>query len=155
MSIEQRLEDMGLKLNEYKEPIGKYSPMIHLKQENLIFLSGQLPILPNGELMIGKISDRSNIEVGKDAARHAVLSGLTVLKYHLNSLNYIKGVIQLAGFVNSSDDFFYHHLVIDGASELIAELFPREPFPSRMALGVCALPLNAMVELSMTLRLEK
>ncbi len=155
MSIEARLDGLGLKLPVIsKKSIGKYSPLIFMKEEHLVFLSGQLPKLKNGEIIVGKIFDKTNIAFGKNAAMHAVLASLSVLKEELGSLDIIRRVIRMVGYVNCSAEFFETHTILDGASELIIKLIPDEQLPARVAVGVISLPMNATVELSMVVELK-
>jgi enamine deaminase RidA (YjgF/YER057c/UK114 family) len=155
MLLEGRLEELGFHLPPIKKTVGKYSPILIKKQENVLFLSGQLPIKSDGEIIIGKLMDKNNIAVGQEAARQATLVGLAQIKAQLGRLDYIKNVLQIVGYVNSAPDFTDQHLVMDGATELIVRMLPDEPYPTRIAVGVSALPLNAMIEISMLVNLKE
>ncbi|MCD6578922.1 RidA family protein [bacterium] len=155
MSIEARLEVLGLKLPKIsKNTIGKYSPLIFMKENRLVFLSGQLSKMANGEIIAGKIMDKTNIPFGKTAARQAVLTSLSVIKTELGSIDTIRRVIRMVGYINCSSDFFEPHTILDGASELLLKLIPDEQLPARVAVGVISLPLNATIELSMVVELK-
>ncbi len=151
MSIDKKIQLLGLVLPRVGKPVGKYSPLIHLKEPGLIFLSGQLPFKSGGELIVGKLTKKEDIEFGKEAARAAALTALAQIKEHFGSLDYIKSIVQIVGYVNASADFIWPHQVLDGASELLASVIPQDNFPSRVAIGASSLPLNVAVEISMTL----
>jgi enamine deaminase RidA (YjgF/YER057c/UK114 family) len=120
---------------------------------NLLFLSGGLPI-DGDKKMIGKVPTDISIEEAKEGARIAILNRLAVIRDVVGSLDKVKQIVTLNGFVSSAPDFYGHPQVINGASELLVEIFGDKGRHSRTALGVAALPLNASVEINLIVEVE-
>lgn len=144
-AIAQRLAELGLTLPVPAAPVAAYVP--YVITGNLVFISGQLP-LENGELKIkGRLGDDVDIEDGQKAAR---LCGLNILA-HLHKacggdLDKVERCVKLGGFVSSTADFYDHPKVINGASELMEQIFGPNGQHARFAVGVANLPRNAAVE---------
>ena len=146
MSIQNKLEALGLKLPVAPKPVAAYIPAV--RTGNLIFVSGQLPF-ENGELKTkGLLGAGVTLEQGQEAARVAILNGLAVVA-SLVDLDSVQRIVKISGFVASTPDFFDHPKVINGASELLVELFGDKGQHARAAVGMAALPLNAPVEIEM------
>jgi len=146
MSIETRLQELGLTLPEVPTPVASYVNCV--RSGNTVHLSGGLPF--DGDTKyLGKVSIDLSIEEGQAAARLAILNRLAVLKAELGNLDSVTRIISLQGFVSSPPDFYDHPKVINGASDLLLEIFGEAGKHSRIALGVAALPLNAAVEISL------
>lgn len=146
-----RLESLGHRLPAAPPPVGAYVNCV--RTGNLLFLSGGLPI--DGDLKyLGKIPTDLSIEDGQAAARLIVLNRLAVIREEIGSLDKIRRVVALNGFVNSEPDFTAHPQVLNGASELLVEILGDRGRHSRTALGVSALPLNVAVELNLIVEVE-
>lgn len=145
-SILDRLTALGLSLPAVPAPIAAYVNCV--RTGNLLFLSGGLPV--DGEKKIlGKVPTAVSIEDAREAARMCVLNRLAVIRDAVGSLDKVKQIVTLNGFVNSEPDFTGHPQVVNGASELLVELFGDKGKHSRTALGVAALPLDAAVEINL------
>jgi enamine deaminase RidA (YjgF/YER057c/UK114 family) len=145
MSIEAKLQQMGLALHAAPKPIAAYVPT--LRSGNLVFVSGQLPLTGGKLLATGKIPSAVSVEQAQEAARQCVLNGLAALKAELNDdLSRLKRVIRVGVFVQSDDTFEDQAAVANGASELLEALLGDAGKHVRAAVGVNALPKNASVE---------
>jgi enamine deaminase RidA (YjgF/YER057c/UK114 family) len=145
------LQSLGHKLPEVPAPVAAYVNCV--RSGNLLFLSGGLPI--DGERKIlGKIPTDVSIEEGQEAARIIILNRLAVIRDEIGSLDKVKQVVALNGFVNSEPDFYSHPQVINGASELLIEILGDRGKHSRTALGAAALPLNVAVEINLIVEVE-
>ena len=145
-SILDRLTALGLSLPAVPAPIAAYVNCV--RTGNLLFLSGGLPV--DGEKKIlGKVPTAVSIEDAREAARMCVLNRLAVIRDAVGSLDKVKQIVTLNGFVNSEPDFTGHPQVVNGASELLVELFGDKGKHSRTALGVAALPLDAAMEINL------
>jgi enamine deaminase RidA (YjgF/YER057c/UK114 family) len=136
---------MELDLPQVSLPIANYLP--YLISNNMVFISGQLP-LENGKVkFVGKLGQTVSIEQGQEAARLCALNILAQLKAAIGSLDKVKRCIKLSGFVNATDDFTAHPQIINGASDLMVEAFGEPGKHARAAVGVSSLPLGAAVEI--------
>ncbi|NCV22552.1 MAG: RidA family protein [Chloroflexi bacterium] len=127
------------------KPVGNYAAFS--KYEKLIFISGQLPITTDGKIITGKIMKEVSLEEAYKAAQISILNALGQLKNACNGdLNKVKSCVRISGYVNCLDNFLDHAKVINGASDLIAKIFP-ENLHSRIAIGCNSLPLNSCVEI--------
>ena len=127
------------------KPVGNYAAFS--KYEKLIFISGQLPITTDGKIITGKVMKDVSLEQAQKAAEISVLNALGQLKNACNGdLNKVKSCIRISGYVNCLENFSDHAKVINGASDLIAKIFPVN-LHSRIAIGCNSLPLNACVEI--------
>jgi enamine deaminase RidA (YjgF/YER057c/UK114 family) len=144
--ILEKLKSLGLSLPAVPTPVAAYVNCV--RSGNLLFLSGGLPI--DGERKIlGKVPSEVSIDEAKEGARMIVLNRLAVIREELGSLDKVKQIVALNGFVNSEADFHGHPQVINGASELLVEIFGDKGRHSRTALGAAALPLNVAVEINL------
>ena len=149
MNPEAKLAQMGLELPPAPKPMGVYKPLMILG--NIACLSGHGPLLPDGTLMTGKVGVDIDAEQAKLAARQTGLAILATLKDQLGSLDRIAQVYYLMGLVNASPDFDEHPQVINGCSELFAELFgPEKGIGTRTAFGASSLPGKISVEIEST-----
>ncbi len=149
--ILEQLNSLGLTLPEVPVPVAAYVNCV--RSGNLLFLSGGLPI--DGEKkVIGKVPTVVSIEDAKEASRMIVLNRLAVIQAEIGSLDKVKQIVALTGFVNSEPDFYGHPQVINGASELLVEIFGERGKHSRTALGAAALPLNVAVEINLIVEIE-
>ena len=145
MNYEDKLKELSLKLPEAKAPVGNYVAT-KISGKNL-FISGQISIDENGQLIKGKIGKDLNTNAGYDAAKRCALSIVAQVKKACNDdLSKVKSCIKLTGFVNSTDDFTEQPKVINGASDLIVSIFGDIGMHSRAAVSVNSLPLGVSVE---------
>ena len=150
-SILARIESLGHQLPEVPAPVAAYVNCV--RSGNLLFLSGGLPI--DGERkIIGKVPGDVSIEEAQEGARIIILNRLAVIRQELGSLDKVKQIVALNGFVNSAPDFYGHPQVVNGASELLIEIFGEKGKHSRTALGAAALPLNVAVEINLIVEVE-
>ena len=150
-SILAKLQSMGFDLPEVPTPVAAYVNCV--RSGNLLFLSGGLPI-DGTRKVIGKVPTQVSIDEAKDAARMIMLNRLAVIRDAIGSLDKIKQIVALNGFVNSEADFYDHPQVINGALEFLVELLGNKGKHSRTALGAAALPLNVAVEINLTVEVE-
>ena len=145
MSFEKKIEELKIKLPEAKPPVGSY--VATKITGNLLFISGQISIAENGELIKGKIGKELTTEQGYDAAKRCGLSVVAQAKVACNGdLSKIKSCIKLTGFVNSTEEFTEQPKVINGASDLIATIFGDAGMHTRAAVSTNSLPLGVSVE---------
>lgn len=150
MKADQKLSELGYTLPELPAPGGNYLPARIVG--NLVFLSGVISTDEHG-VMTGIIGQDRSIEEGYAAARRCALTQLAVLRQTIGTLDRIKQVVSLNGYVNTVSGFPDSPKVINGASDLLVEVFGEAGRHVRAALGVAALPRNAMVEIQMTVEI--
>jgi enamine deaminase RidA (YjgF/YER057c/UK114 family) len=140
--IEEKLASLDISLPTPPEPVGSYLPVVI--SGNLAFVAGQIPTEGNDVKFKGKVE---SIESGQEAARLCTLNALAQLKSSLGTLDRIKRVIKVTGFVNCDASFTDHAKVINGASDLLVNTFDEKGKHVRAAVGVSSLPLDSTVEL--------
>jgi enamine deaminase RidA (YjgF/YER057c/UK114 family) len=150
--IEKRLDELGLKLPPAPLPLGAYVPALTVGK--LVFVSGQLPRQGDRIAVTGKVDTEVGIAEAKAGARLAGLNCLAVLKAEINDLDRVKRIVRLTGHVASSPSFFRQAEVMNGASELMVEVFGERGKHTRMTLGVPVLPGNAAVTVEMIAEIE-
>ena len=152
MSIEKRLTELGITLPEAPRPVAAYVPAV--SSGNLLFVSGQL-CLVNGELLSkGRVGREVSLKQGYEAARIAAINSLAIVKKELGSLDRVKRVVKVVGYVASEPDFYDQPKVVNGASELLAEVFGDQGRHARSAVGVNSLPLNTPVEIEVIVEFD-
>ena len=145
MSFEEKIKELKIVLPEAKAPVGSY--IAAKKVGNLLFISGQISINSNGELIKGKIGKDLSLEDGYNAAKNCGLSIISQVKKACDDdLSKVKSCIKLTGFVNSTDDFKDQPKIINGASDLIASVFGEAGMHTRAAVSTNSLPLGVAVE---------
>jgi enamine deaminase RidA (YjgF/YER057c/UK114 family) len=140
--IEEKLASLNISLPIPPRPVGSYLPVV--VSGNLAFVAGQIPIEGNTVKFKGKVE---SIVLGQEAARLCTLNALAQLKSSLGTLDRIKRVIKVTGFVNCDPSFTDHAKVINGASDLLVNTFDEKGKHVRSAVGVSSLPLDSSVEL--------
>lgn len=146
MSAEARLAKLGIELPQAPKPVGLYKPVVVVG--NLAYLSGHGPFHSDGSLTKGRLGDDMDTEAGAAAARQTGLAMLSTLKFALGSLDRVSRVIKLLGLVRCTDDFDQQPQVINGCSQLLADIFgPDHGIGARSALGTNALPTGIAVEI--------
>jgi len=145
MNFENKLDELKINLPEAKPPVGSYVATKIVG--NLLYISGQISISKNGELIKGKVGKDLSIEDGYKAAERCGLSIISQAKVACNGdLSKIKSCVKLTGFVNSTDNFIDQPKVINGASDLIASVFGEAGMHTRAAVSTNSLPLGVSVE---------
>ena len=145
-SPEARIVELRLELPPAPKPVAVYRPLVIAG--SLAFVSGHGPLKPDKTLITGRLGDDLDIEAGKAAARQVGLAILATLRAELGSLNRVRRVIKLLGMVNSTANFYQHPAVINGCSELFADVFGGEAgVGARSAVGMGSLPGNIAVEI--------
>jgi len=142
----EKLKQLNIELPKAPDPVGAYVPF--KKITNLLYISGQLPIGPDGEITKGKIGKDLTLEDGQKASKLCVINILAQASKAMNgNLDYIKNCIKITAFVNSTDDFFDQPKVINPASETLSFLFGDKGKHTRAAISANSLPLGAAVEI--------
>ena len=145
MDFENKIKELKINLPEAKPPVGSYVATKIVG--NLLYISGQISIAENGELIKGKIGKDLSVEEGYKAAERCGLSIISQAKVACNGdLSKIKSCVKLTGFVNSTDNFTEQPKVINGASDLIASVFGEAGMHTRAAVSTNSLPLGVSVE---------
>jgi enamine deaminase RidA (YjgF/YER057c/UK114 family) len=141
------LANRGISLPEMPQPVASYIPAVAVHSGSLVFVSGQLPF-QNGKLMAtGQVPSEVSLEQAQQCAAQCALNGLAALQQEIGDLGRVRRVVRLGGFVACPPGFGDQPKVINGASELLAELMHDSGRHARAAVGVSALPLNAPVEI--------
>lgn len=143
---EARLTARGLQLPDIApSPIGSFK---NVKQVGtLLFVSGQGPVLPDGTLICGKVGDDVNAEDARGHAELVTLNILAAVRAHTGTLDRVAGVVKLLGLINAVPEFENHPYIIDGASNLLADIFGAEGVHARSSFGVGSLPNQITVEI--------
>ena len=145
MNFNDKIKELNITLPEAKPPVGSY--VATKISGNLLYVSGQISISENGELIKGKVGKDLSTEDGYNAAKRCGLSIISQVKVACaGDLSKIKSCIKLTGFVNSTDDFTEQPKVINGASDLIASVFGKAGMHTRAAVSTNSLPLGVSVE---------
>ncbi len=150
--FEKRLKDLGLTVPQPPAPMGLYVPAV--RTGSLVFCSGQGPSVEGVLKYVGKVGDTLTLEDGIQAARICALNCLAEVRSVIGSLNSIRRIVHLRGFVNSAPDFFDQPKVVNGASQLMLDVFGEAGRHARAALGTAILPSNIAVELEMVVEVE-
>lgn len=147
MSVEQKIKSLGHDIPEPPKSVASYVPAV--QTGNLIFVSGQLPFIQGALKYTGKVGSDLSKKEAYDAAVICTLNCLSVIKAQIGSLDNIKKIVKVTGYVSSSLEFKEQHTVLNGASELLAQVFFEGRNHARAAVGVNELPLGASVEVEM------
>ena len=145
MNYDQKIKDLKIQLPEAKAPVGSY--VATKISGKLLYISGQISINSNGELIKGKVGKNLTTEEAYNAAKRCGLSIVAQVKKACEGdLSKVKSCIKLTGFVNSTDDYIEQPKVINGASDLIASIFGEAGMHTRAAVSTNSLPLGVSVE---------
>ena len=143
-AAEQRLAGLGLTLPDVAAPVAAYVPVV--RSGDLVWTSGQVPFV-GGELPArGKVGGEVDADTAKQLARTCALNALAAVKSEIGDLDRVRRVVKVVGYVASVPSFFGQPAVVNGASELLVEVFGDAGKHARSAVGVAALPLDAPVE---------
>jgi enamine deaminase RidA (YjgF/YER057c/UK114 family) len=150
--VESRIYELNLSLPDAPKPVAAYIPA---KQSgNLVFTAGQLPMV-NGELISkGLLGQDVEIDEANKAAKICALNALAAIKGVIGELDRIKQIVRVVGYVASVPTFTQQPAVVNGASELLLEIFGEAGKHARSAVGMAVLPLNASVEIELTVEVE-
>ncbi len=152
MSFEARIQAMGLILPEPPKPAGHFVPAVQTGK--LLLVSGQISAVSGQILITGKLGRDLSLDQGQEAARLALHNVLAVIRSSLGTLDRIKRIIKLNGWVASAEGFNSQPQVVDGASMLLEEIFGEVGKHARAAIGVIELPQGASVELELIVEVE-
>lgn len=150
--IDRRLHELGIVLPVPGKPKFSYIPCI--RTGNLLYVSGQVCAKDGKLLHAGKLGGELSIEQGQEAARQAIVNSLAVLREYLGDLDRIVQFVKLLGFVNSAPGFHHHPLVMNGASDLLADIFGERGLHARSAIGTSELPFDTPVEIEMIVEIS-
>jgi enamine deaminase RidA (YjgF/YER057c/UK114 family) len=155
--IEKRLEELGITLPAAPVPKANYN-IICRAAGNMLYISGHLPITADGKLLTGRIGPGTGgetVEHGYTAARHAALNIVSTLKEQLGDLDRVEQIVKMFGIVQSTNDFKEQHLVLDGCSDVIMEVFGKPVgYHARSAIGTSTLPLDMSVEIEAIVQIK-
>ena len=152
MSVSERIAEMGLILPPPPKPTGVYRPVAIV--DKFLYVSGHAPVLNDGSLIQGRVGDTMTVEAAKAAARQVGLTILSTIQTHVGSIDKVKRVIKVLGMVNCTPDFIDHPKVINGFSELMAQVFGEEMgIGARSAVGMI-LPDGIPVEIEVIFELH-
>jgi enamine deaminase RidA (YjgF/YER057c/UK114 family) len=152
MSAEAKIRELGLNLQAAGAPAGNYVPAV--LAGNLVYVSGQLPVREDGTRVLGKLGDDLSVEEGYGAARLSAIAMIARLRDALGSLDRVRRIVKVTGYVNATPDFTQHPQVINGASDLLAEVFGEAGKHARAAIGVNSLPAGCPVEVELIAEVE-
>jgi len=147
MSYEQKLTQLGLELPAPPKPVANYVPVV--RTGDLLFLSGVLPSRDGQLIMTGKLGQNLSIDQGMEAARVAVLNGLSIIRQEAGSLDRVKRIVKMVGHIASASGFTDQPQVLNGASDLLVLLFGDAGRHARVAVGAAELPRQAPVEIEL------
>lgn len=146
MSADARVRELSLALPPAPKPLAVYRPVV--VTGNMAYVSGHGPVQTDGSLILGRLGETMDLDAGKVAARQVGLAILATLRAHFGSLDRVVRVIKVLGMVNATPEFLDHPKVINGCSELFADVFgPEKGIGSRSAVGMGSLPGGIAVEI--------
>ena len=152
MTIEDRLQELGIELTEVFPPAGKYVGAV--RTGSLVFVSGAGPIRQDGTFVTGKVGRDVDLDAAKEAARLTGLQLLAVLRAELGSLDRVARVVKTLGMVNCAPGFNRTPAVIDGCSELLVSVFGEAGRGARSAVGMAELPFDIAVEIELVVEVS-
>ncbi|MCC6717632.1 MAG: RidA family protein [Acetobacteraceae bacterium] len=152
MGHEARLRELGIELPPAKPPLYSYVPVV--VEGGLAWVSGQLPWVGDTLVATGKLGADVDVATGQACARACILSGLSALRAALGSLDRVKRMVKVVGFVASDPGFTDQAMVVDGASKLLGEIFGEAGRHARSAVGMAVLPRNTPVEVEFVVAVQ-
>lgn len=147
MPVAEKLAQLGLTLPKPGRPVANYVSAV--RAGNLVFISGHGPRRPDGSLVVGKVGRDLTVEEGYEAAKLTMLACLASLQAEVGDLDKVRRIVKLLGMVNCTEDFGDQPRVINGASDLLVELYGDQGRHARSAVGMQSLPGNMAVEVEM------
>lgn len=152
MSFEAKIQELGLTIPTPAKPLAAYVPAV--RTGNQVFVSGQLPSKDGQLLYKGLLGREVNAEQGYEAARACAINCLGAVKALVGSLDNIVRIVKVTGFVAATPDFTDHPKVVNGASELMQQVFGEQGAHARAAVGMASLPLGVSVEVEMIVEVK-
>ena len=152
MSFEAKLKELGIELPEAPRPVAAYAPAV--RAGNFVYTSGQITMVQGTLKYTGKIGKDLTVEQGYQAARICALNALSAVRDLIGSLDGVEQIVKVVGFVNSADGFIEQPKVVNGASELLRDIFGSAGQHARSAVGVNELPLNTAVEIELIVKVR-
>jgi enamine deaminase RidA (YjgF/YER057c/UK114 family) len=152
MSFEAKLTELGITLPPAPKPVASYIPAV--RAGDLLFLSGTGPFKDGKIVFAGKLGKNLTVEQGAEAARLTLLNVLAMVRQELGTLDRVVRVVRLTGHVASAEGFTQQPAVINGASDLLVQIFGEAGRHARLALGAAELPLNMCIELELILQVK-
>jgi len=143
-AIEARLASLGITLPQPAAPAANYVP--YVESRGMLYISGQIPVGPNGVDYVGKLGEEFGIEEGRAAARLCAINILAQARAALGDLDRVARIVKLTGFVNGTPAFTDQPKVVNGASDFMVEIFDEKGRHARSAVGVGGLPFGVAVE---------
>ncbi|NLU67865.1 RidA family protein [Streptomyces sp. HNM0574] len=150
--VEARLSELGLVLPETAAPAGVYVPAV--RSSRYVFTAGQLPLVDGKLPLTGKVGAEVTAEEAQDLARTCALNAVAAVKSVVRDLDRVARIVKVTGFVASAPDFTGQPGVLNGASELLGEVFGEQGRHARSAVGVAVLPLDAPVEVELQVEID-
>ena len=151
--VEQKLKKIGIEIPQVSAPVANYAP--YVISGNKIYFSGQIPIVAGEIKHQAKVGDNMTTDEAIEVAKICCINIITQIKSAIDNLDRVKKVIKLGGFVNATPDFTQHSKVINGASDLMVEVFGKEVGThSRTAIGSNSLPFGVAVEIDALIEFE-
>jgi enamine deaminase RidA (YjgF/YER057c/UK114 family) len=151
--VESRVKELGIQLITPTAPVANYVKAVRVG--NVIYLSGHGPDKPDGGQVTGKLGSDLTIEQGQEAARLVGISLLSSLKREIGSLNKVKRIVKVTGFVNAVPSFENHPQVMNGFSDLMVQVFGESGKHARSSVGMGSLPSNIAVEIEMIVEVKR
>jgi enamine deaminase RidA (YjgF/YER057c/UK114 family) len=152
MSVHEQLAALGITLKAPAAPVAAY--VMYVQTGDLVFLSGHLSRNADGAVIVGQLGKNITVEQGMQAARNTAVDMMGTLEQACGGdLTRVKRIVKLTSLVNSTPEFTEHHLVTNGASNLLGEVFGDAGKHARAAFGVAQLPLGACVEIEMVVQI--
>ena len=152
MSFESKLTELGIVLPSAPKPVAAYIPAV--RAGDLLFLSGTGPFKDGQIAFTGKLGKDLSVEQGYDAARLTLLNALAMVRQELGTLDRVVRIVRVTGHVASAEGFTQQPAVINGASDLLVQVFGEAGRHARLALGAAELPLNMCIELELILQVK-
>jgi len=147
VSANQRISDLGIVLPQVATPAGAYVPAV--VSGNLVFTAGQIPLVEGKLAATGKVGKDLSAEQAREIARICALNAVAAVKSVIGDLDRVKRIVKVVGFVASDPEFSQQPAVVNGASELLEQIFGDKGIHARSAVGVAVLPLDAPVEVEL------
>jgi len=152
VSYEDRLKELGFILPAPPKPMANYVPVVRVG--DLLFLSGVLPSRDGRLVLTGKLGENLTVEQGVEAARVAVLNGLSIVRSEAGSLDGVKQIVKMVGYIASAPGFTDQPQVLNGASDLLVSVFGEAGRHARVAVGAAELPRLAPIEIELIVELR-
>lgn len=149
---EQKIKQLEIELPQIPESLGSYQDMVRVG--NLVFLSGRGPLKADGKYITGKVGQDLTTNEGYQAARLTAINQLAILKQTFGSLDKIKRIIKVNGYVHTADSFTEQSKVMNGFSDLLIEVFGEQGKHARTSVGVFTLPQNMAIEVEMIVEVK-